>query len=82
MRDDDNPKAPLLRYSDALPTGRTVWGVALRGLRKRFGRTQADIAQMLGVDVRTIKRWEAGVMTPKKHKAKWYWDVLLKQFAS
>jgi len=38
----------------------------VRGTRKRLGLTQREFAKLLGVDERTIKRWEKPGSTLKK----------------
>lgn len=38
--------------------------VDIRAIRDRFGLTQADIADELHVDKRTIRRWESGAASP------------------
>lgn len=37
----------------------------IKGLRKRSGCSQKEIAQILGVSLRTIQEWEAGTRNPK-----------------
>lgn len=37
---------------------------ALRARRVALGLTQGDVARLLGVNDRTVRRWEAGDMTP------------------
>lgn len=39
-------------------------GIAARLRRVRAGATQAAFAERLGVDIRTVKRWEAGSLLP------------------
>ena len=38
--------------------------VDIRAIRERFGLTQADIADELHVDKRTVRRWERGDAQP------------------
>lgn len=38
--------------------------VNIRAIRERFGLTQADIADEIHVDKRTIRRWETGEASP------------------
>jgi len=43
----------------------TAWAASdIRRLRQRFGLEAADFAKLLGVDVRTIYRWESGSAQP------------------
>ena len=37
----------------------------MREIRKGLGLTQAAMAKLFGVDLRTVRRWEAGHMTPR-----------------
>lgn len=38
--------------------------IDIRAMRERFGLTQADIADELHVDERTVRRWERGASSP------------------
>lgn len=40
-------------------------GTALRSARERMGLTQEQLAQKLGVAIRTVARWESGTTAPK-----------------
>jgi len=43
-----------------------AFSVRLRELRSRYSLTQQDLADTLGVDLSTIKRWEAGRFLPSQ----------------
>lgn len=47
--------------SAGLPAPRRV---DIRAMRERFGLTQADVADELHVDERTVRRWERGASSP------------------
>lgn len=47
--------------SVGLPAPRRV---DIRAMRERFGLTQADVADELHVDERTVRRWERGASSP------------------
>lgn len=57
----------------------TFWGQKMktsadfRATREAIGVTQCELAEELGVDVRTIKRWESPDSTPLPEDA---WDTL------
>ena len=36
----------------------------MRAIRKRLGLTQAALAELFEVDIRTVRRWEAGHRKP------------------
>ena len=42
----------------------------IKELRKKFGMTQEQLAQIMGSSVQTIKNWEAGKTIPKTARAK------------
>jgi transcriptional regulator with XRE-family HTH domain len=43
----------------------TMWSpVAIRSLRERLGMDVAAFAKLLGVDARTVRRWEGGAAQP------------------
>lgn len=48
----------------------------IRALRRRFGLTQAQFEEMLGVSTPTASRWETGAMFPSKTA-----DLLMKTMA-
>lgn len=48
----------------------------IRALRRRFGLTQAQFEEMLGVSTPTASRWETGAMLPSKTA-----DLLMKTMA-
>lgn len=41
----------------------------LKVARKKLGLSQRELAEVLGVDVGTISRWERGVQDPPKYVA-------------
>jgi DNA-binding XRE family transcriptional regulator len=45
-----------------------MWSQWTKAFRDKHGMTQEDAAAMLGVDSRTVRRWEAGVTPLKKHR--------------
>lgn len=45
-----------------------IFGQHFRRLRKKAKLTQEQIAQTLGVDVRTVRRWENGEAGPEFNK--------------
>lgn len=55
----------------------TPFASACKAFRQREGVTQAEAAELLGVDVRTWERWEGGHMAPKKHSRE-FWRTLNK----
>lgn len=46
-------------------------------LRKRFSLTQDQLAEAIGVTVRTLSRWETGTVEPKGSKGAEYAKLLL-----
>ncbi len=44
----------------------TDWGLRIRSYRERAGLTQVQLADLFGVDDRTVRRWEAGVSRPPR----------------
>jgi transcriptional regulator with XRE-family HTH domain len=43
---------------------REPFGTRLRSLRERAGMTQAELAQKIGTDQRTLSRWERNFILP------------------
>lgn len=41
-----------------------MWAARVRAYRNRTGLSQERLAEMFGVDVRTVRRWEAGATRP------------------
>ena len=66
--------AALPRWVESLPKNRPiavycicgfqVSGTAVAELRKREGVNEHEFADMLGITVRLLRRWEAGVSVP------------------
>jgi DNA-binding transcriptional regulator YiaG len=49
-----------------MATGRRAWGGEdVRALRKHLGRTQAELADELGVRQQTVSEWETGLYRPR-----------------
>lgn len=65
-------------WAHTLPDGNTVWGRVLRAVRIGTGTTQEQLANRLGVGVRTIHNWETGRTVPSKRKARIYWQQIAK----
>ena len=40
------------------------WPEVVRGIRFKHGLTQEQLAEIVGVNVRTVQRWEAGIQEP------------------
>jgi transcriptional regulator with XRE-family HTH domain len=49
---------------------RGLLGISVHTLRKRLGKTQAQLAAMLDDDSMTISRWERQVLAPRPHTQK------------
>lgn len=50
--------------SETLPAPSSPPRLSIRSLREQFDLTQADIADHLHVDERTVRRWEHGKSSP------------------
>ena len=46
------------------------FGSRLKAFRKKAGLTQEDLADVLGLSYMTIRRWEAGKVTPRLEEIK------------
>ncbi len=53
-------------------------GQQIRQRRLQLGLTQAQLAAKVGVDVKTVSRWENGKMRPSK----WVLPTLVRAFES
>lgn len=42
-------------------------GEEIRARRLRLGLTQAGLANVLGISVRTVEKWEQGTRDPRAH---------------
>ena len=65
---------------EALAVRRAQWELPSfarrRELRRRHGLTQADIADVVGVDPTTVVRWESSTRTPQGDSTRRYLAVL------
>lgn len=48
----------------------TVTGIEVKRLRKRLGLTQVQLAEMVGVHVNSVARWERGEMGIRESAAR------------
>jgi transcriptional regulator with XRE-family HTH domain len=54
-----------------------MWHVWVKTFRDRHGMSQEAAAEMLGVDARTVRRWEAEVVTPRPETVARLRDLLI-----
>lgn len=66
----------VLARGRARRTWRTEPAALARLVRTRAGLTQAEIADVLGVDRSAVSRWESGARTPRSTVLTRYMDLL------
>lgn len=66
----------VLARGRARRTWRTEPAALARLVRNRAGLTQAELADVLGVDRSAVSRWESGARTPRSAVLARYMDLL------
>ncbi len=49
------------------------------GIRARLGKTQEEMASLVGVTLRTVSRWEAGSSKPSRLSVKRIGEILARE---
>lgn len=68
MTEAESTIAPAKTYPDWYSADTATFGDRVTGAREAANLTQADLAQRLGVDIKTVRSWEEDLSEPRANK--------------